>query len=120
MMQWTYENVFKMLARWSVLTTWCLSEFASRLYVVLRHVCKMEEDTLSTFYKHAIQLSNKVIISICVHYFDNEESVTKISYEHLFLHFMQEHAHKVSKHTYDSLCICLKLYMAPYGRMIGE
>jgi hypothetical protein len=26
-------------------------------------------------------------------------------YEYLFLHFTQEHAHKVSKHTYDSSCI---------------
>jgi hypothetical protein len=52
-----------------------------------------------------MQLSNKVIISICVHYFDNEAFVTKSSYEHLVLYFIQQHAHKVSKHTYDSPCI---------------
>jgi hypothetical protein len=39
-----------------------------------------------------------------VHYFDNEAFVTKSSYKHLFLHFIQEHAHKVSEHTYYSLC----------------
>jgi hypothetical protein len=60
------------------------------------------EHLLKTLNDNAIQLSNKVIISICVHYFDNEAFVTESSYKHLFLHSIQEHAHKVSKHTYDS------------------
>jgi hypothetical protein len=55
-----------------------------------------------TLNDNAIQLSNKIIISICVHYFDNEAFVTKSSYEHLFLYFIQKHAHKVSKHPYES------------------
>jgi hypothetical protein len=40
---------------------------------------RTHEHLLYTLNDNAIQLSNKVIISICVHYFDNEAFVTKSS-----------------------------------------